>query len=204
MKKVWKNIRPFRYDLNQIRYDYTVEVTNTSKGLGLVDRVLEELWKEVHNIVHEVVIKTISKKKKFKKAKWLSEEALKIAEKRRKMKREEKKNAQLNAALQRIARRDKIAFLSEQCKEIKENNRMGKTKVLFKKIGDTKGIFHAKMGTIKDINGKGLREEEEIEKSWQEYTEELCKKKVLMTWKTTMVCSLTKSQTPWNVKSSGS
>ena len=91
MKKVWKNIRPFRYDLNQIPYDYTVEVTNTFKGSGLVDRVLEELWKEVHNIVHEVVIKTIPKKKKFKKAKWLSEEALKIAEKRRKMKREEEK-----------------------------------------------------------------------------------------------------------------
>ena len=84
MKKVGKNIRPFKYDLNQIPYDYTVEVTNTFKGLGLVDRVPEELWKEVHNIVHEVVIKTIPKKKKFKKAKWLSEEALKIAEKRRK------------------------------------------------------------------------------------------------------------------------
>ena len=84
MKKVGKNIRPFKYDLNQIPYDYTVEVTNTFKGLGLVDRVPEELWKEVHNIVHEVVIKTIPKKKKFKKAKWLYEEALKIAEKRRK------------------------------------------------------------------------------------------------------------------------
>ena len=84
MKKVGKNIRLFKYDLNQIPYDYTVEVTNTFKGLGLVDRVPEELWKEVHNIVHEVVIKTIPKKKKFKKAKWLSEESLKIAEKRRK------------------------------------------------------------------------------------------------------------------------
>ena len=114
----------------------------------------EELWTEVHDIVQEAVIKTIpkKKKKKCKKAKWLSEEALQIAEKRREAKGKEEKEryTHLNAEFQRIARRDKKTFLSDQCKEIEENNRMGKTRDLFKKISDTKGTFHAKMGTIKD------------------------------------------------------
>ena len=115
----------------------------------------EELWTEVHNIVQEAVIKTIPKKKKHKKAKWLSEEALQIAEKRKeaKGKGEKEKYSHLNAEFQRIARRDEKAILSDQCKEIKENNRMGKTRDLFKKIRDTKGTFHAKMGWIKDTNG---------------------------------------------------
>ena len=133
---------------------------------------------EVCNIVQEAVIKTIPKKKKCKKAKWLSEEALQIAEKRRdaKVKGEKEKYTHLNAELQGIARRDRKAFLSDQCKEIDENNRMGKTRDLFKKIRDTKGTFHAQMGTIKDRNGTALTEAEDIKKRWQEYTNELYKK----------------------------
>ena len=124
------------------------------------------------------MIKTIPKKKKCKKAKWLSEEALRIAEKRReaKDKGETERYTHFNAESQRIARRDKKAFLSDQCKEIEENNRMGRTRDLFKKIRDTKGTFHAKMGSIKDRNCMDLTEAEDIKKRWQEYTEQLCKK----------------------------
>ena len=120
----------------------------------------EELWIEVCDIVQEAGIKTIPKKKKCKKAKWLSEEALQITVKRResKGKGEKERYIHLNAEFQRIARRDKKALLSDQCKEIEENNRMGKTTDLFKKIRDTKGIYHAKMGTIKDRNGMDLTE----------------------------------------------
>ena len=116
--------------------------------------------------------------KKCKKAKWLSEEALQIAVKRREVKgkREKERYSHLNAEFQRIARRDKNAFLSDQCKEMEDNSRMGKTRDLFKKIRDTKGTFHAKVGTIKDRNGMDLTEAEDIEKRWQEYTEELYKK----------------------------
>ena len=129
-------------------------------------------------IVQETRIKTILKKKKFKKAKWLSEEALQIAVKRREAesKGEKERYNHLNAEFQRIARRDKKDFLSDQCKEIEENNRMGKTRDLFKKIRDTKGAFHAKMGSIKERNGRDLTEAEDIKKRWQEYTEELYKK----------------------------
>ena len=128
--------RPFKYDLNQIPYDYTVEVRNRYKGLDLIDRVPDELWMEVCDIVQETGIKTISKKKKCKKAKWLSEEALQTAEKRRnvKSKGEKERYSHLNAEFQRTARRDKKAFLSDQCKDIEEDNRMGKTRDLFKKI----------------------------------------------------------------------
>ena len=128
---------------------------------------------EVCNTVKELVKKTIPKKKKCKKAKWLSEEGLKIAEKRTeaKDKGEKERYTHLNAEFQRIARRDKKAFLSEQCIEIEENNRVGKIRDLFKKIRHTKGTFHAKMGTIKDRNGMDLIEAEDIKKSWQEYTE---------------------------------
>ena len=124
------------------------------------------------------MIKTTPKKKKCKKAKWLSEEALKMAVKRREAKGKEEKEryTHLNAEFQRIARRDKKAFLSDQCKEVDENNRMRKTRDLFKKIRDTKGIFHAKIGSIKDRNGMDLTEAEDIKKRWQEYTEELYKK----------------------------
>ena len=128
--------------------------------------------------MQEAVIKTIPKKKKCKKTKWLSEEPLQIAEERReaKGKGEKERYTHLNAEFQRIARRDMKAFLSDQCKEIEENNRMGKTRDLFKKIRHTKGTFHAKMDIIKDINGMDLTKAEDIKKRWQEYTEELCKK----------------------------
>ena len=124
MKKVGKNTRPLRYDLNQILYDYTVEVRNRFKGLDLIDRVPDELWNEVHDTVQETEIKTIIMEKKCIKAKWLSEEALQIAVKRReaKSKGDKERYKHLNAEFQRIARRDKKAFFSDQCKEIEENN----------------------------------------------------------------------------------
>ena len=179
MKKVWKTTRPFRYDLNQIPYDYTVEVRNRFKGPDLIDRVPDELWTEVCDTVQETGIKTIPMEKKCKKAKWLSGEALQIAMKRRevKSKGEKERYKHLKAEFQRIARRDKKAFFSDQCKEIEENNRMGNTRDLFKKIRDTEGTFHAKMGLIKDRNGMDLTEAEDIKK-WQEYTEELYKKDI--------------------------
>ena len=133
---------------------------------------------EVRDIVQEIGIKTIPMEKKGKKAKWLSEEALQIAVKWRevKSKGEKERYSRWNAEFQRIARRDKKAFLHDQCKEIEENNRMGMTRDLFKKIRDTKGTFHAKMGSIKDRNGMDLTEAGDIRKRWQEYTEELYKK----------------------------
>ena len=142
----------------------TVEVRNRFQGLDLIERVPEELWMEVCDIVQEVVIKTIPKKKKCKKAKWLSEDDLQIAEKRRQVKGKggKERYSQLNVEFQRIARRDKKAFLTDQCKEIEENNRMGKTRDLFKKIRDTKGTFHAKLDTIKDRSGMDLIETEDI------------------------------------------
>ena len=132
MKKIGKTTGPSRYDLNQILNDYTMEVRNGFKGLDLIDRVPEELWMEVRDIVQETGIKTILKKKKCKKAKWLSEEALQIAVKRReaKSKGEKGRYSHLNAEFQRTARRDKKAFLSDQCKEIEEKNRMGKSRDL--------------------------------------------------------------------------
>ena len=142
------------------------------------DRVSDELQMEVCDIAQETGIKTIPKKKKCKKAKWLSEEALQIAVKRRevKSKGEMERYIHLNAEFQRIARRDKKAFLSDQCKEIEENNRRGKIRDLFKKTRDIKGTFHANMGSIKDRNGMDLTEAEDIKKSWQENTEEVYKK----------------------------
>ena len=139
-------------------YDYTVELRNRFKGLDLTDRVPDELWIEFRDIVQETGIKTISMEKKCKKAKWLSGEALQIAVKRReaKSKGEKERYTYLSAEFQRIARRDKKALLRDQCKEIEENNRMGKTRDHFKKIRDTKGTFHAEMGSIKDRNGMDL------------------------------------------------
>ena len=133
LKKVEKTTRPFRYDLNQIPYDYTVEVRNRFKGLDLIGRVPDELWTEVHDIVQETRIKTIPKEKKCKKANWLSEEALQTAVKRReaKSKGEKERYTHLNAEFQRIARKDKKAFLRDQCKEIEENTRIGKARDLF-------------------------------------------------------------------------
>ena len=144
----------------------------------------DELWTEVCDTVQETRIKTIPKKKKCKKAKWLSEEALQIAVKRREMKGkgEKERYTHLNAEFQRIARRDK-SFLSDQCKEIEENNRMGNPRDLFKKIRDTKGTFLAKLGTIKDRNCMDLTEAEDIEKNSQKN----CTKKIFMTQIITMV-----------------
>ena len=146
LKKVGKTTRPLRYDLNQIDYDYTVEVTNRFKGLDLIDRVPKELWTEVRDIVQETGIKTIPIEKKCRKAKWLSEEALQITVKRREVKNkgEKERYNHQNAQFQRITRRDKKAFLSDLCKEIDEYNRMGKTRDIFKKTGESKGTLHAK------------------------------------------------------------
>ena len=143
-----------------------MEVRNRFKGLDLIDRLTDELWNEVRDIVQETGIKTIPIEKKYKKAKWLSGEPLQIAMKRReaKSKGEKERYKHLNAEFQRVARRDKKAFLSDQCKEIEENNRMGKTRDLFKKIRDTKGTFHAKMSLIKDKIGMDLTEAEDIKK----------------------------------------
>ena len=153
-------------------------MTTRFKGLDLIGRVPEELWMEVCDIAQEAMIKTIPKKKKCKKAKWLSGEALQIAVKRRegKSKEEKERYTHLNAEFQRIARRDKKAFLRYQCKEIEENDRIGKTRDHFKKIRDTKGTFLAQMGSIRDRNGIDLTEAEDIKKKWQEYTEELYRK----------------------------
>ena len=138
-------------------------------------------WNEVCDIVQETGIKTIPMEKKCKKAKWLSGEALQIAVKSRevKSKGEKERYKHLNAEFQRIARGDKKAFFSDQFKDREENNRMGKTRDLFKKIRDSKGIFHAKMGSIKDRNGMDLTEAEDIKKRWQEYTEEPYKKEMM-------------------------
>ena len=154
-------------------------MTRRLKGLDLIDRVPEEVWTDVCNTEQQAVIKTIPKKKKRKKAKWLSEEALQIAEKRREVNSKGKKEryTHLNAEFQRIARRDKKDFLSDQCEEIEENNRMGKTRDLFKKIRDIKGTFLAKMSTKEDRNDMDLIEAEDIKKRWQEHTEELHTKK---------------------------
>ena len=135
---------------------------------------------EVYNTVQEAGIKTIPKKKKCKKAEWLSGEALQIAVKRReaKSKGEKERYKHLNAECQRIARRDKKAILSDQCKELEENNRMGNIRYLFNKIRDNKGKFHAKMGSKKDRNGMDRTEAEDIKKRWQEYTEEKLKKRL--------------------------
>ena len=164
-------------------------MTNRFKGLDLVDRMLEELWMEVHNNVQEVVTKTIPKKNKLKKAKWLSEETLQITEKRKeaKGKGEKKRYTHLNAQFQKIAKRDKV-FLNKQCKEIEENNRMGKLEISFKKIRDTKGTFHAKMGILKDRNSK--QQQKRLRRGGKN-TQKNYTKKFLLTQITTMVWSFT-------------
>ena len=169
-----------------------MEVTNKFKGLDLTDRVPEELWMEVHDLYKRQGSRPSPRKKKGKKAKWLSEEALQIAEKKREVegRGEKERYTHLNAEFQRIARRDKKAFLSDQCKEIEENNRIGKTRDLFKKIRDTQGTFHAKMGTIMDRNGKDLQKQKRLRRSGKNIQKN-CIKKNLMTQITMMVWSLT-------------
>ena len=175
MKKVGKTTRPFRYDLNQIPCTYIVEVTNRFKGLDLKEFMKNYGWRFV--TLYRRQGSRPSPRKRNAKAKWLSEEVLQIAEKRgeAKDKGEKERYTHLNAEFQTIAKRDKKAFLSNQCKEIEKNNRMGKTRDLLKKIRDIKGIFHAMMGSIKDRNGMDLTEGEDIKKRWQEYTEKLYK-----------------------------
>ena len=170
IEKVGKTTRPFRYDLNQIPYDYTVGVRNRFKGLDLIDTVPDELCTEVHDIVQETGIKTILKKKKCKKAKFCLTRPYKYLWRDAKSKGKKERYAHLDAEFQRITR-DKKAFLSDQCKEIGGNNIMGKTRDIFKKIRDTKGTFQAKMGSIKDRNDRDLTEAEDIKKRWKEYTE---------------------------------
>ena len=159
-----------------------MDVRNRFKALDLIGREPDELLVEVRDIVHETGIKTISMKKKCRKAKWLSEEALQIAVKRRqvKSKGEKERYFHLNVEVQRIVNREKKAFLSNQCREREENNRIGKTRDLFKKIRDTKGTFHATMGSIKDRSCMDQTEAEDIKKRWQECTEELYKKIFMM------------------------
>ena len=154
-----------------------MEVRNRFKGIDLIDRVPDELWPEVCDTVQETGIKTILKKKKCKKAKWLSDEALQIVVKREvKRKGGKERYIHLNTEFQRTARRDKKAFLSDQYKDIEETSRMGKTRDLCNKIRDTKGTFQANMGSIKDRNGMDPTEADDTKKRWQEYTEELYKK----------------------------
>ena len=169
-----------------------MEVRNRFKGLDLIDREPDEIWTEVRDTVQETGIKTIPMEKKCKKAKWLPDEALQIAVNRReaKSKGEKERYTHLNAEFQRIASRDKKAFLNNQCKEIQENNRMGKTRDLFKKIRDINGTFHAKMGSIKDRNGMDLTEAEDIKRGGKN-TQKNCTKKISMTQIITIVCSLT-------------
>ena len=155
-----------------------MEVTNIFKGLVLIDKTPKELWTEVNSIVQEETVKNILKKKKCKKTKWLSEETLNIGEKRReaKSKLEKERYTHLNAEFPRIARGDKKTFLSDQCKEVEENNRLGKSRDLFKKITDTKRTYHEKMVIINCINVMYLTDTEDIKMRWQEYTEDLYKK----------------------------
>ena len=177
MKKVGKTTKPFRYDLNQIPYDYTVEVRNRFKGLDLIECLMNYGLRFV-TLYKRQGSRPSPWKKKCKKAKWLSEEALQIAVKRTeaKSKGEKERYKHLNAEFQRIARRDKEAFLSDQCKEIEENNRMGKTRDLFKKIRDSKGTFHAKMVSIKDRNGMDLQKQKILRRGGKN-TQKNCTKK---------------------------
>ncbi|XP_062826487.1 uncharacterized protein LOC134296190 [Anolis carolinensis] len=170
--------RPIRYDLTNIPNEYAVEVKNRFQGLDLINRVPEELWTEVHNIVQEAATKYVPKKKKSKKAKWLSAETLEVAQERRKVKGNSDGGdmSNLNAQFHRLARRDKELFLNKQCMEVEEDNRIGRTRDLFQKIRNIGCKFQAKMGMIKNKDGKDLTEAEEIKKRWREYTEDLYRK----------------------------
>ena len=186
MNKVEKTTRPLRYALNQIPYNYTVEVTNRFKGLDLI-QCLKNFGQRFVILYRRLGSRPSPRKVNAKGQNVLSEEALHSYEKKRsKRQREKERYTHLNAEFQRIANRGKKAFLSDQCKEIKENNRIGKNRDLFKKIRDTKGILHAKLGIIKGRNGMNLTEVEDINKRWQQYTEHQ-HKKALHTQITTMV-----------------
>ena len=165
LKKVGKTTRPFRCDLNQVHYDYTVEVRNSFKGLDLMDREPDELWTRFMTLYRRQWSRPSSRKRNAKRLNGCLRRPYKYLwkEEKWKAKGERKDIIHLNVEFQRIARRDKKAFLSDQCKEIGENNRMGKTRDLFKKVRDTKGTFHAKTGSIKDRNGMDLTEAEDTE-----------------------------------------
>ena len=169
-----------------------MEVTNRFKGLDLIDRVPEELWTEVRDTVPEAVIKIVPKKKKYKKAKWLFEEALQIVEKRReeKIKGEKKTYTHLNEEFQGIIRRDKKAFLSNQCKQMRKTIEWERLEISSRKLETPREHFMQKMGRIKNRNGMDLTEAEDTNKRWQEYTQDLYKK-IFTTQIITMVCSLT-------------
>ena len=173
---------------------------NRFKRPDLVNTVLEELWTEVCNIIQKAADKTIPKKKKSKKAQWLSEEALQIAEERRvvESKGERERHIQLNGEFQKVARRNKKVFFNKQCLIIEENNKQGKTRDLFRKTGNIKGTFHPTMGTTKDKNGRDLVDAKEIKNRWKN-----CIKKILMNQITTVVWLVTQSQIFWSMKSSG-
>ena len=178
LKKTGKIIGPTTYDLSNVPHEYTVKVKNRFDSLDPVGRMPEELWTEIRDIIKDEAIKNILRSKKQKKAKWLSAEALKVAEERRKAKsnEDEIKFSQLNAEFQRIARRDKEKYMSERCKAIEESNRKGRTRDLFKKIGEIKRKFKARWNTVTDKHGNDLTEKEDIKKRWYEHMEELYKK----------------------------
>ena len=177
LKKPGKTTRPFRYDLNQIHYDYTVEVTNRFKGLDLIECLMNYGWRFV-TLYRKQGSKPSPWKRNAKKQNGCLRGLTNSCEKKRdETKGEKERYKRRNAEFQTIARIDKKAFLSDQGKEIEENNRMGKTIDLFKKIRDTEGMFHAKMGTIKARNGMDLTVAGDIKNRWQEYTEELYKKR---------------------------
>ena len=176
MKRVGKTSRTFRYDLNQVPYNYTVEVRNRFKGLDLIECLMNYGWRFV-TLYRRQGSRPFSRKRNGKKQNGCLRRPYELAVKREaESKGEKERYTHLKTEFQRKARRDKKAFLSDQCKDIEENNRMGKTRDLFKKIRDTKGTFHVKMGSIKDRNGMDLTEAEDI-KRWQEHTEELYKKR---------------------------
>ena len=175
LKKVGKTIRPFRYDLNQISYDYTGEVRNRFKGLDLTE-CLMNYGQRFMTLYRRQGSRPSPRRRNTKKQNGCLRSHISVNRREAKSKGGKERYTHLNAEFQRTARGDKKALLSDQCKEIEENNRIGKTRDLFKKIRDTKGTFHAKMGSIKDKNGMDLTEAEDIEKRWQEYTEELYKK----------------------------
>ncbi|CAM4842093.1 unnamed protein product [Rotaria magnacalcarata] len=178
LKTTSKTARLARYNLSNIPHKYAVKVKNRFDGLDLIDREPEELWSEVRDIIKDEANKNIPNNKTPKKAKWLTADTLKIAEERRNAKGSEDKErfSRLNAEFQRRARRDREKHINDQCQQIEDNNRKGKTRDLFKKIDEIKRTFHAKIGTIKDKQGRDLMEKEDIKKRWRKYTEELYKK----------------------------
>ncbi|CAF2172469.1 unnamed protein product, partial [Rotaria magnacalcarata] len=178
LKTTSKTAIPARYNLSNIPRKYAVKVKNSFDGLDLIDREPEELSSKVRDIIKDEANKNIPNTKTPKKVKWLAADMLKVAEERRNAKDSEDKErfSRLNAEFQWRARRDKEKHINGQCQQIEDNNRKGKTRDLFKKIDEIKRTSHAKIGTIKDKQGKDLMEKEDIKKRWREYTEELYKK----------------------------